>query len=198
MTRILGTARKIAPPIRHRIFFHQFWRDIPAGATLTCMAKLTVLGIGNILMSDEGVGVRLLDAVRDSRQWGDAVEFIDGGAGGLGLLNIIEQAERLVVFDAADMGLQPGEFRVISPSQVSDDTPANRISMHDVPVTETLELCRQFLHAPDDVRIFAVQPQTVDFGRRLSEPILAAFDKLVSAATEIVEAVLTHISKGGD
>ncbi len=161
------------------------------------MAELTVLGIGNILMSDEGVGVHLLEAVRSSQQWGDSVEFIDGGAGGLNLLNVIEQASRLVIFDAADMGLEPGEFRVISPD-MADGPPADRISMHDVPVTETLELCRQFLHAPDDVRIFAVQPQTVDFGRQLSEPIQAVFDKLVSAAAEVVETAMAKIPKGGD
>lgn len=162
------------------------------------MAELTVLGIGNILMRDEGVGVRLLEAVQAARQWDESVEFIDGGAGGLNLLNVIERARRLVIFDAAEMQLLPGEFRVISPGQVAGDAPEHRISMHDVPVTETLELCRQFLHAPDDVRIFAVQPETVDFGRELSEPIRAAFHKLTFAAAEVVEAALTQISKGGN
>ena len=53
------------------------------------MAKLTVLGIGNLLMRDDGVGVRLLEAVRNARAWLTDVEFIDGGAGGLNLLGVI-------------------------------------------------------------------------------------------------------------
>ena len=81
------------------------------------MSHLTVLGIGNILMRDEGVGVRLMEAVRDARPWPGEVEFIDGGVGGLNLLNIIEEAARLVVFDAADMGLPPGQAWVIAPSR---------------------------------------------------------------------------------
>ena len=85
------------------------------------MAELTVLGIGNILMRDEGVGVRLLDAVQKKRTWPASVEFVDGGAGGLALLNVIESAKRMVVFDAAEMNLPPGEYRVITPAQAADD-----------------------------------------------------------------------------
>ena len=66
-------------------------------------AEVLILGVGNLLVGDEGVGVRLMEAVRDARPWPGEVEFIDGGVGGLNLLNIIEEAARLIVFDAADI-----------------------------------------------------------------------------------------------
>ena len=151
-------------------------------------AKLTVLGIGNVLMGDEGVGVRLLEAVRDGREWPEDIEFIDGGAGGMGLLNVLEEAERLVVFDAAEMGLPPGEHRVIVPAQLHDESTEHRASMHDVPFTETLDLCARFFHAPETVKVLAVQPKTVDLGSAMTEDVKSAFDLLVRAGTELVEA----------
>ncbi len=150
------------------------------------MANLTVLGIGNILMCDEGVGVRVLERVRDAREWPGDVEFVDGGAGGLNLLGVIEEAQRMIVFDAADMGLAPGEHRVVTPEQVSADT-TGRMSMHDAPFIETLRLCEQFTRRPDRVEILAIQPKTVDYGRELSDDLSAAMDNLVRAGEELVE-----------
>ena len=153
------------------------------------MAKLTVLGIGNVLMGDEGVGVRVLAAVREARVWPEGVEFVDGGAGGMNLLNVIEAAERLVVFDAAEMHLPPGEFRVIAPEQVSADT-EGRMSMHDVPFLETLDLCERFGRRPERVAILAIQPKVVDYGRELSDELAAALEGIVAAGVALIADAL--------
>lgn len=159
------------------------------------MASLTVLGIGNILMCDEGVGVRVLERVRDARDWPDDVEFVDGGAGGLNLLGVIEEAQRLVVFDAADMGLAAGEHRVVTPEQVNADT-TGRMSMHDAPFIETLRLCEQFTRRPDRVEILAIQPKVVDYGRELSDELTAGMDDLVRAGTELVDQAVQEDAAG--
>ena len=140
-------------------------------------------------MRDEGVGVHLLEAARVARDWDDSIRFVDGGAGGLNLLNVIERSRRMVVFDAADMGLPAGEYRVIPPEKIVDEPLEHRISMHDVPFTETLELCRRFFRAPDELSIFIVQPKIIDFGRELSEELDAAFEKILHAAVELIEQV---------
>jgi hydrogenase maturation protease len=151
------------------------------------MAKLTVLGLGNILMSDEGVGVRLVEAVRDARSWPADVEFIDGGVGGLGLMTAIEEANRLVVFDAAEMHLAPGESRVVTPGQLAAPDASARLSLHDVSFTETLRLCESFSRLPAVVRILAIQPKTVAFGRELSPDLRAAMPRLIQEGVELVE-----------
>lgn len=150
------------------------------------MAKLTVLGVGNVLMRDEGVGVALLAAVRDERAWGPDVEFIDGGAGGMNLLNVIESAERLVIFDAAEMRLPAGEHRVFRPEDVRPDRSDGRVSLHDMPLLETLELCKKFFRRPPTT-IFAVQPAVIDHGRQLTPELAAAFPGLVAAAVQLIE-----------
>lgn len=159
---------------------------------MAVMSKLTVLGIGNILMGDEGVGVRLLEAVQSARDWPDSVEFIDGGVGGLNLLNVIEQSERLVVFDAAEMRLRPGQWRIVSPDQVADEDAEGRLSMHETPFIETLELCRELLRAPSEVAILAIQPKELDRKMSLSDVLTGALDELVRAGVELIEESLRH------
>jgi hydrogenase maturation protease len=155
------------------------------------MTKLTVLGIGNLLMRDDAVGVRLMEAVRDGRPWGDDVEFVDGGAGGLALLDLIEAASRLVVFDAAAMNLPAGEYRILQPDRVRCET-AGRISLHEAPFIETLHLAKQFFRAPETT-LFAVQPALVQRGLTLSDELAAAFDTLVPPAVNLVEQVLNEV-----
>jgi hydrogenase maturation protease len=149
-------------------------------------SAVTVLGIGNTLCADEGVGVRLLEAVRGSRAWPEEAEFIDGGVGGLGLLNIIEEARRLIVFDAADMGLTPGDFRIITPEQLAESSTAGRLSLHDVSFAETLDLCARFFRRPEVVRILAIQPKSIDYGRELTPELQAALPALTKAGAELV------------
>ena len=156
------------------------------------MAKLTVLGVGNILMRDEGIGVRVLERVQRAQSWPADVEFIDGGAAGLGLLSIVEEAHRLVVFDAADMHLPPGESRRIGPDQVRSDA-AGRMSLHDVPLLEIIQLCEQFSRRPEVITILAIQPKAVDYGRELSDELAAALNGIVAAGVELVESELKRI-----
>ncbi len=153
------------------------------------MEELTVLGIGNILMQDEGVGVRLLEEIQQKRTWPESIEFVDGGAGGLNLLNVIESAQKMVVFDAAQMNLPAGEFRIITPAQIVDEPADHRISMHDEPLAETLKLCEQFSRRPETIKILVVQPASIDFGLELTPTIKAVFEKLADAAQKLVQQV---------
>lgn len=157
------------------------------------MARLTVLGIGNVLMRDEGVGVRLMEAVQRVQPWPADVEFVDGGAGGLNLLLVIERAAKMIVFDAADMKLPAGEFRVIQPGQLAQDDAGGRISLHDIPFVETLKLCEQFSRRPDEIVILAIQPGVVDYGLALSEELQAAMPRLTAAATELVTSAVSDV-----
>jgi hydrogenase maturation protease len=134
-------------------------------------------------MQDEGIGVRVMEGLRDSRLWPAHVEFIDGGVGGLGLMNIIESAARLLVIDAAQMGLHAGEFRFVTPEQLAEDGDRHQLSLHDMPFGQTLDLCRQFLRAPSDVRIMAIQPGVASHGTSLSPTLSGAMGKLVQAAS---------------
>jgi len=154
------------------------------------MAELTILGVGNILMRDDGVGVSLMEALRDQGGWDGRVELVDGGVGGLNLLGIIERSSRLVVIDAADMHLPPGAARVVEVEQIAGpDAPSDLLSLHQLPLVDTLRLCREFLHCPPTV-IFAIQPARVEHGRQLSDELMAALADLTRQAADLVRAEL--------
>ncbi len=161
------------------------------------MADVTVLGIGNILMQDDGVGVRLMEALRASRRWPGSVEFIDGGTGGLGLLTVIESARRLAVFDAADMGLAPGSHRVIGERELAAQATGHRLSLHDLSFPETLRLTRLSGAGPEETVILAIQPEVVDFGTTIGDSLRAAMAGLVEIATGLVEGMLKQPSRAG-
>ena len=72
--------------------------------------ELLILGIGNILWADEGFGVRCVEAMNAACEFGPEVTVLDGGTQGLYLLPYLEDARRLIVFDAVDYGKQPGEM----------------------------------------------------------------------------------------
>jgi hydrogenase maturation protease len=157
------------------------------------MNRLTILGVGNILMRDDGIGPCLVEAIAATQAWPADVEFIDGGVGGLALVDIIEQAGRLVVFDAADMSLPCGEYRIISPSQLGPAQPADSaglLSLHDMPFIQTLQLCEKFTRRPGEVTIFAVQPGDIKHGRHLSQPLQDKFAELVAAGRGLVQHCL--------
>ena len=80
--------------------------------------ELLVLGIGNILWADEGFGVRCIEALNAAYQFDSNVTLMDGGTQGLYLLPYVEDARRLIVFDAVDYGKAPGTLVVATDDEV--------------------------------------------------------------------------------
>ena len=146
---------------------------------MTHTVRLTVLGLGNELMGDDGIGIRVVRALRE-QVLPDDVELIDAGVGGLNLLNAIEQAEAILAIDAAEMNLPPGSYRWVSPEQLRDSQ-GPFLSLHDTSFAETLWLAERFFNRPPTT-ILAIQPDKVE--RRMGiSPLLA--EKL----PELVHAV---------
>jgi len=77
---------------------------------MTIPGKILVLGIGNIFWADEGFGVRCVEEMHRRYEMPDNVELMDGGTQGLYLVQHVQEAERLLVFDAVDYGLTPGSL----------------------------------------------------------------------------------------
>jgi hydrogenase maturation protease len=85
------------------------------------------------------------------------------------------------------MNLPPGEWRVVTPRELCDLPAEHRASMHDVPFVETLTLVGRFFHRPEDVRILAIQPKAVDYGRELTPDLAAALPAIAAAGVRLVE-----------
>jgi hydrogenase maturation protease len=145
--------------------------------------KITVLGVGNILFTDEGIGIRVAEHLSATYRFNDAVSIVDGGTLGLNLLGIISGSDHLIVIDAVRNGGTPGTLYRLSGSEIPKRAfPKN--SLHQVDLLEALTLC-QVLDKVPEIVILGVEPQDIDtFGIELSPLIKARLQDLADMVLE--------------
>ena len=148
-----------------------------------------VLGIGNILWADEGFGVRALEAFHARFEMDEDVTVLDGGTQGLYLVQFVEACDQLLVFDAIDYGLAPGELRVIRDAAVPRFTGAKKMSLHQTGFQEVLSAADLLGRYPKRLALIGAQPQDLEaWGGPLTPPVRAA----LGPACEAALAVLTE------
>ena len=115
--------------------------------------KLLILGIGNVLMGDEGVGVHVVNEVQKS-EWPAAVECLDGGTGSFLLLEPMQSAEKVILIDACIDGAAAGEVRKLRP-KYSADYPKT-LTAHDIGLKDLLDAFYLMGQRAPDVTLFAI------------------------------------------
>ena len=122
--------------------------------------------MGNILLRDEGIGVRVVQAMERMALPPD-VEILDGGTAGVDLLDVLADRRKVVVIDAIDGELAPGTVLRLTPDELA---PRNEpgVSLHDLGLLETLALAGQLNAAPREVVIIGVRPHSVECGLDLT------------------------------
>ncbi len=144
-----------------------------------------VLGIGNILWADEGFGVRAVEAFHACFETSKDVVVLDGGTQGLYLVQFVESCDQLLVFDAIDYGLQPGELRVVRDDAVPRFTGAKKMSLHQTGFQEVLSAADLLGRYPERLALIGCQPMDLeDWGGPLTAPVRAAIAPALSAARE--------------
>jgi hydrogenase maturation protease len=140
--------------------------------------KTVIIGVGNLLLKDEGVGVH---AVRELRQkaFPAGVEVLDGGVAGIGLLDFFPGAQKLVLIDAADMNLAPGTVVRFTPEEIRSRPGGPRFSAHDVGLLEVLELASALGQSPPEVVIIGVQPGEISWGTDLTPEVQGSLPRVV-------------------
>jgi hydrogenase maturation protease len=145
------------------------------------MKETLVLGLGNILLRDEGVGVRVVERLRERYEFPPGVRVLDGGTLGLDLLSYVEAAGRLLILDAVDLGAEPGTIAHLE----GEDIPAFlsvKISPHQMGLSDLLAATRLRDVYPEEVVLWGVQPAAIDVGLELSPVVAAQVDVLVDHA----------------
>ena len=142
-------------------------------------AEVMVLGIGCILYSDEGFGVRVVERMEKQYTFSDNVLLVDGGVLGINLLGVISKPEHLIVVDAIRNNGNPGDLH-----RLEGDAIPNRIraknSLHQVDFLEALTLCQALDNVPKTV-IIGVEPLDIDTqGLELTAPVQARVDQVIA------------------
>jgi hydrogenase maturation protease len=124
------------------------------------MKKSTVvLGLGNPLMADEGIGVYLIKRLAEQADQFPDVDFIDAGTGGMSVLHLIEDRDKAVFIDCAFMGEAPGVIRRFTPEEVRSTKVLAHQSLHEADLLHILSLAEQLGQCPEAVVIFGIQPE---------------------------------------
>jgi len=149
--------------------------------------RTLVLGIGNILWADEGFGVRAVEAFHARFETDESVTVLDGGTQGLYLVHFVEACDQLVVFDAIDYGLAPGELRVVRDGEVPRFTGAKKMSLHQTGFQEVLSAADLLGRYPQRLALIGVQPLDLeDWGGPVTEPVRAALEPALEAARDVL------------
>ncbi|WP_020585311.1 HyaD/HybD family hydrogenase maturation endopeptidase [Desulfobacter curvatus] len=153
------------------------------------MNNITVLGVGNILYTDDGVGIRVVEKLEKEYEFSDNVDIIDGGVLGVNLLGIISNAGRLIVVDTVLNHGRPGGLHRLDHDRIPNRILAKN-SLHQVDLIEALTLCSALDHVPETT-IIGIEPKDIEtLNEHLTPEIGARLD-------DLVQNVLAEVSRLG-
>ncbi|MBK1714802.1 HyaD/HybD family hydrogenase maturation endopeptidase [Rubrivivax gelatinosus] len=147
--------------------------------------SIVVLGIGNVLWADEGFGVRCVEALDARWTFAPHVSLVDGGTQGLYLVHHVQQATRLLIFDAIDYGLEPGTLKLIEDDEVPRFLGAKKMSLHQTGFQEVLALAMLTERYPQSVLLIGCQPEELeDYGGSLRPRVRLALEDALALGVD--------------
>lgn len=149
---------------------------------------MLVLGIGNTLLTDEGIGIHVLQALEpEVAHWPD-VTLLDGGTLSFTLAGPIEDADALIVIDAANIKNKPGEWMLLQGDEMDAFLMGNRkSSVHEVGLTDLRAIAILAGHWPDRRAMLAIQPDVIDWGEQPTPAVAAAISPACGAIKKLIQ-----------
>ncbi|MEA5114255.1 MAG: WbuC family cupin fold metalloprotein [Geobacteraceae bacterium] len=148
-----------------------------------------ILGIGNLIMTDDGIGVRVVQRLAEEYSFPPEVEIIDGGTLGLDLLPLLEGLDRFLIIDAMETGGPPGTIRRLAGEEIPVAF-ESRLSPHQVGLKDLLAVSRLMGNPLPDMVLIGVQHECIELGMELSPPVEARLD-------ELIDRVLQELDRWG-
>ncbi|MCF7804442.1 MAG: HyaD/HybD family hydrogenase maturation endopeptidase [Candidatus Marinimicrobia bacterium] len=153
------------------------------------MNDILVLGVGNLLMQDEGVGIHAIRALEERYQFEPAVDLVDGGTAGLELIDKLDGREKVLIVDAVDFDLAPGSIVKLGNGQVQSQL-KEKMSLHHLGLTDVLSAAELLDIRPPAIHLIGVQPDSMEVALELSP-------KMRSVFPQVLEAVVAQLGEWG-
>jgi hydrogenase maturation protease len=154
--------------------------------------RLIVLGIGNTLMSDDGAGIHVVNALQSQQRTtsfpAGNIELLDGGTLGYLLIDRISDADGLIIVDSANLGQAPGTLRVMEDAEIDrflDDNQST--SVHEVGLIDLLQMMALNNEAPRLRALVGIQPEMIGWGTEMSPVVAASMPLACMAVRNILE-----------
>lgn len=141
--------------------------------------NIALIGLGNILLRDEGVGVHVINAIKKRYAFSPYVEIIDGGTMGLSLLPVFEGRDKILIVDAVDFNKEPGYIGIIK----NDDIPSvlnPKLSVHHINLSDVIFVSKLMDILPSEVCLVGIQPKSLDVGLDMTDEIKEKVEKLIN------------------
>lgn len=144
--------------------------------------KILVLGIGNPFRRDDGIGPAVIGRLK-SENGLEEIDLLDGGTDGLSLIEYIKGYGKVLIVDAVDMGVAPGEVRVFSPGEAKLTIKADALSTHGFGLAEVISLM-ETLEITSDLHIIGIQAKDVTFGEEMSPEVSSKIEEILELVKE--------------
>jgi len=145
-----------------------------------------ILGIGNTLLADEGVGIHALKLLHSSYPDLPDVSFIDGGTLSFTLAAYIEDCDKLIVLDAAELNSRPGTVKTMVGEEMDIFLGAARRSPHEVSLLDLFDIARLTESLPGERALIGVQPGLIEWGTKPTQPVKQALGTVVNEAVNLL------------
>lgn len=147
-----------------------------------------VLGVGSILMMDEGIGIRAIEELQNRYIFPENVELLDGGTSGIELLSYISGKDYLLIIDAIKGGMPPGTVLKVDGEDVHAKF-RTRISPHQIGIADLLASACLTGELPKRLVLYGIEPKTIQMGIGFSEEVKAGFEHLLEVVLEDLRGI---------
>jgi hydrogenase maturation protease len=140
--------------------------------------RIVVLGLGNILLSDEGVGVHAVTALKERFTFSPPIDIIDGGTMGLDLLPLFQERDRILIIDAVDFRKPSGHVGTVEGDAIAAVL-NTKLSVHHIGLADLLFTAKLMRETPLEIHLVGIQPHSLDVGIVLSDPVQSKLDMII-------------------
>jgi hydrogenase maturation protease len=147
--------------------------------------KILIMGIGNTLLQDDGIGVHVTDLFKSIHPADPGVSILDGGTIGLSLLPEIENAEAVIIVDASEIGERPGTMRIFRNQEIDQQLSGKRRSVHEVALYDLFSAAAIRGRSPDQRVLIAIQPACTEWGLNPTPEVQASIPMACEAISSM-------------
>jgi hydrogenase maturation protease len=154
-------------------------------------SPVLVMGLGNLLLTDDGVGLELLRCLREQFGHDERIEFVDGGTQGLALTHYLADRKAALFLDAVAMGGQPGDLHYLPDARLHTIPRGN--GAHSFNAGDLLTAAALIDQCPQTVAVLGIEPAKLETGVGLSKQVQQSMSRAVTKANEVLNQILTQL-----
>ena len=153
-----------------------------------CNQDIVILGIGNVLQRDDGIGIKILKFLESQYLFPENIELVDGGTTGAGLDRSIVNKDWIIILDALDVKGDPGEVRVLSGEQFINRPGVTKMSPHQVGFLDLIQLMKLEGTSPGKLDLIGIIPEDTSHGVNITEKVDSAVGTAVEKLLNMLKA----------